>query len=239
MPRIRKNIDVENLVKLYQSGVSEKKLADTFGINRWTVRQRLNSIGTHIRGRHEAELVKWRGMDIEHRAKRMEVVHKAARGRIATIAEREKRALTMERLQLRIVPVETTLADWLREAGLNITQQKAVGIYNLDIAINKPPIAVEIFGGGWHNTEHHLRIFYKRTKYLLNLGWSVVIIWLNARYFPLEIRSRDQIISIVDFIRANPTSGSQYQVFLGNGKPAPRNRNYLNDWATIERLRGG
>jgi len=191
------------------------------------------------RGQSEAERAKWDRMTPEQRAAQTVAANEAARGRKHTWAERRKTALTRQRSGIGIVPVETMLAKKLRRAGLDVTQQLAVGIYNVDVAIHEPRVAVEIFGGHWHAYGRHKRRFLKRTEYLLDQGWSVLIIWVDGRRYPFSKRGGDYVIAFADELRRNPPARSQYRVILGDGQIAPATKTNFNDGATIERLGGG
>jgi very-short-patch-repair endonuclease len=231
--------NLSNLLDRYVAGESENKLAGEAGVNRWTFRRRLIEAGIRPRNQSAAETLKWAGMSIEQRASQGAAAHAATRGREVSFSELCEHAAGRELHQSGIVPVETELAAQLRKAGLDVVQQKAVGPYNLDVAIDTPPVAVEIFGGGWHSTGRHKSRFHKRIEYILDEGWAVVIVWLDARHYPLGVGCTEYIIALAEELRCNPTARREYRVILGNGDAAPIRQSYLNTPADIERFRGG
>lgn len=231
--------NIDNLLKRYVAGESENELAREAGINRWTFRSRLLAAGITPRNQSQSETLKWASMTPAQRERQTAAAHKATKGRKASVLERIKRALTVEKKTIHTSPVEIELAQRLRDRGVNITPQKAVHMYNVDIAVNAPPIAVEVYGGHFHASGSHATRHHKRTKYLLDRGWSVLIVWIHARNYPLGVGCDDYIVSMIDELRRNPSTGSQYRVILGNGKLAPISKSYFNTPADIKRLGRG
>lgn len=238
MTRIIEIPNLDNLIKRYIAGESENKLSSEAGINRTTFRRNLLVAGVTPRNQSQSEALKWASMTAEQRKRQVSAAHAAAKGRKCTVAERIARSKTVELRQLHISPVEIELAKRLRDTGLDISTQKSVYMYNVDIAINTPPIAVEIYGGGFHASGNHAARHHKRTKKLLDLGWSVLIVWIDARRYPLSVGCDNYIISFIDELRRNPSPRGQYRVILGNGQPAPAASNYFNAPADIKRLSG-
>jgi very-short-patch-repair endonuclease len=228
--------NTDNLIARYVAGESCKKLAEEWGIDRSVLYRLFREKGVPTRGRFAAELVKWSRMSPEQRANQVRAAHYATRGIPKTNDFLVKRAKGVERALTNVAPIENVMSEWLRDAGLPVTQQKAIGIYNVDIAIDFPSIAVEIFGGGWHSSSHHKARHFERCKYILNLGWDMIIIWVDARRYPLGRGAYDYLIKFVNFRRLGPTSLSEYRVILGDGHSAPTTRRYLNSPADIERL---
>ena len=228
--------NLNDLLQRYIAGESENKLAREAGVNRWTFRQRLLAAHIDPRTQPEAERFKWARMTPAERERQISAAHAAVRGRILSFREKHAQALGKEKALCNTAPIETELATTLRTRGLCITQQKTIGIYNVDVAIDVPPIAVEIFGGSWHCYGGHLARFHKRVKYILNEGWHVVIIWLDARRYPLGKGAIEYLLSLRQELSGNPPSRRQYRVILGNGQLAPIRKSYLNTPADIERL---
>lgn len=231
-------LDSAAIAERYLAGESEKAIAVSLGVSRLAIRRRLLSFGIQPRGRSEAELLKWSQMAPDARAQQVAAAHDAARGRTVSYDQQLSMARGKERTQSQVVTTERQLAEMLAARGYPTTLQKAVDIYNIDVAIDIPPIAVEIYGGMWHNTGNHKRRFFERTKHLLDSDWSVVIIWVDGRRYPLGIGSAEYVVALAQELGRNPTAGSQYRVILGNGQDAPITNYYLNHPAVIERLRG-
>src|SRR5260370_26203735 len=119
--------------------------------------------------------------------------------------------------------------------GIESTPQKAIGIYNCDLAVDS--IAVEIFGGGWHGYGRHKGRSLKRFNYLFNLGWNVVIVWIDGRRYPLSILAAQQIHSFTQLASSNPALRGQYWVIRGDGKLVASGSSDGNDRALIEAFR--
>jgi very-short-patch-repair endonuclease len=239
MPRIIEIPDLDNLVKRYIAGESENKLSREAGVNRMTFRLRLLKAGVTPRNQSQSEALKWANMTPAQRKRQVAAAHRAAIGRKISVAEKIARSKTVEIRQSHVSPIEIELAKRLRNMGLDIATQKSVYFYNVDIAVNSPPIAVEIYGGGFHNSGDHATRHHKRTKKLLNLGWSVLIVWIDARRYPLSVGCDNYVIEFIDELRRNPTPRGKYRVILGNGQPAPAISSYFNAPADIKRLGGG
>ena len=228
----------DDIITTYLAGVPEQELAKQLGVSRTPIRRLLLEAGVVIRGVSQANTLRMQRLTPQERLDLTANAHAAVRGKKPGTQARERQAQTCERLGVGIVPSENMLADQLRQAGFGLRQQRAIGKYNVDIAIDTPPIAVEVFGGNWHSCGRHAARFFERTKYLLGAGWHVVIVWVDGRRHPLDIRARDYIVTLADELRRDPPASSQYRVILGNGQPAPAIATYFNDLAAIERLRG-
>lgn len=235
----RVDLPIDDIVSRYLAGESEKSIADSLGVNRWTIRRRLLKANVSIRGRSEAELLKWSLMSDDQRREQVTPAHRAMRGRTVPHDQQVRMAQGRERTKSHAVASEYHLADLLRERDFAVTLQKAVDIYNLDIAIDSPPVAVEIFGGHWHAVGDHERRFFERTKYLLDNGWNVVIVWVDGRRYPLGVACADYIATFAQQARRHISDRGQYRVILGDGQSAPATSSYFNSLADIERLRGG
>lgn len=226
----------DNILARYLAGESENSLSAELGINRWTFRQRLLKSDVAPRGRSEAETMKWASMTSDKRRSQVAAAHAATRGRTVSIEEQEARARTKARTLTKAVPIEFDLIDMLSSRGIDTIPQMALGPYNVDVAIDTPPIAIEIFGGGWHAYGDHRALFHKRVKYLLNCNWSVIIIWLDSRRYPLGPAAVDYIVTFVKHLRSQPAGWCEYRMILGNGQSAPIRKSYLNTPADIKRL---
>ena len=77
--------------------------------------------------------------------------------------------------------------------GVGVIYQKAIGPYNADLAIGT--VAVEVLGGQWHRIKHH----GKRLRYILDAGWDVIYIWVDAKHFPLGPGAAEYVIAHCEF----------------------------------------
>jgi very-short-patch-repair endonuclease len=243
MSAIAKTVNRNTLVERYIMGDSEKKISNVFGVSRQLIVREL--IKRNIKRRSMSESIKlaFSKTTPEFRIKMTEAAHNACRGRKVSSETKIKHAQTIEKNLTNVQAAESDLAKMLTDTGLDVTQQKAIGIYNIDIAINKFSVAVEIFDGGWHLYGSHLARFFERTKYILDQGWSVVIVWLKVdqpksytKGWPLTTGARDYLTSFCNFASFNPSFVSQYRVINGYGKLLTGIKSYLFDDPTVKRL---
>lgn len=220
----------------YQAGESEQALATELGITRSTLRRRIIAAGIIPRGASGSMLIRWQTATAEDRQRMLDRTHEAAKGRQVGIAELCTHALSKERALTHATVLELAFAGRLTKRGLNITPQKAVGPYNIDVAVNSPPIAVEIFGGHWHTSDAHITRHFQRTEYLLDRGWTVLIVWVDGKRYILGPTCDNYIVALAERLSADPPARGEYRVILGNGEPVTTAKSYLNTPADIERL---
>jgi len=218
IPKRRLNIPLEEVTSLYLSGISENEIAKRFGVSRAAIRPRLLSAGVPIRDSAQANRLMMAGRSSEENFRNTQAAHEAARGKPQPEEWAQKVALGRERNKRHIGPQEVELAAILTSKGFTVTPQKAVGRYNIDIAISEFPIAVEVFGGMWHAYGPHARRFRKRFDYLLDCGWIPVIVWIS-KDFPLGLGAVKYICSLAERLRSGKSVPRQEQVIRGDGKP--------------------
>ena len=219
----------------YTAGESENKLSAELGMSRIPFRKRLLEAGIIPRGCLDANRLMMRGRTVEENRANAMAAQAAVRGSRRSRADLERRARGTER-SCRQTTCELMLLDWLRDRGFSVTPQKAVGIYNLDLAMEEPTVAIEIFGGGWHAGGHHGRIMLPRCKEILDAHWALVIIWVDGRDHPLTIAACDYLVAFAKELRQTKAGQRQYRVILGDGQPAPIQRSKFNDPAFIQAL---
>lgn len=217
--------NLDNLLERYIAGESENQLAQEAGVNRSTFRQRLLEAGITPRTQSESERFKWGRMTTAQRSNQVRAAHDATRGRKAPFSELCQRAKSREgSLTYNVAPEEIELAHFLRFAMMEyrweiidffpweIIHNFAVGPYNCDIGIS--PIAVEVWGGGWHPKP----IDIERTKYILNAGYSILYVDLDQRRYPLGHIVTNYVVSLYETTRMNPSGKRQYWMVRGDGE---------------------
>ena len=229
--------DAENLARRYLAGESLYKLSREIGIARGPLRDCFKSKGMQIRNCSNAMIIRMNRIGFDGRRKLTRAANIAARGRNVPISEKIKMARTNELRGNGISFIERQLADNLLANGYIVNHQTAVGPYNIDLTFNITPVAVEIFGGYFHMFGRAAARMKKRTKYILDQGWSLIICWVNGKTYPLTIGGTNEIINFAKMTRLNPTSKSQYRVILGNGDTAPIDECYFNTPTFIKSLR--
>jgi len=225
-------LDDAAIVEAYEAGGSVKALAEKQGVSRNVIARVLGEHGITPRGRSEAMYVRMRDTPPEERARLAGAAHAAASGSRRSYENLCNRALTIEKKGRAGSRIEARAAGMLRQAGFDCTQQKAVGKYNVDVATTEPPIAVEIFGGQWHAHGRHAARFRERTEYILNAGWTLVIIWVTRDY-PLEPGAIDYVVALAERLRSGESVGSQEHVIRGDGESTTIGYSNLYDGAFV------
>lgn len=205
--------NLDDFLDRYISGESENILAKEAGVCRSTFRYRLLENGINPRGRSEAESIKWSRMSTDQRIKQVAAAHNAARGREVPFKELCLRAKMREgNMAYNVSKSEIKLGCWLKEIGVNVIHNFAVGPYNCDIGTGT--IIVEVWGGNWHPKP----IDIERTKYILDAGYSVLIVDIDKRRFPISQAITEYAIALDKLARANPTTNRQYWMVRGDGE---------------------
>lgn len=203
-------------VGAYLGGESEKDLAARYGVSRPVMKRWLDAAGIQRRTLREASLLHQATLSPERRQEKLAAAHAAARGRVHTEEERAKAALTRE---LRGDGGHTSsgteyLCDQLDARGVSYTREKAVGRYNVDVALSAYPIAVEVLGGNWHGAK---AIHARRTPYILDRGWNMVFLW-HTRRCKISAAAVDQVMALTEIASVDPAEVRQYWVLRGDGK---------------------
>ena len=217
--RSRPSLDTVEVVRRYIAGESMKALAREFGCSSGPVHRILVEAGVAIRGNVEAVIMSTREKSPEDRKRWAVAANAAVRGKAQTEEHRRKIAQTRERDVMGASPAEFVCADMLRERGYPCTLQKAIGRYNVDLALDEVPVAVEIFGGYWHTHARHATRFRKRFDHILDAGWFPVIVWTRGNC-PVQIGAIDYIIALAERVNRGETVPRQEFMIRGNGKPS-------------------
>lgn len=216
MSGIRHTLDVDDLVRRYLSGESEKAIADDLGVGRPTIRRRLLAAGITPRGRGEAMSVRMANTSPDERKRLASAANTARRGSKASADELARKAVTAERTLQKIRNGEIGLAALLSTRGVRPDLQKACGPYNIDIAL--APIAVEVHV----STTHPMRSARQRERvvYLADRGWRTLYVWLRPGTEASDAAA-DEVIAHVERAQADPASVREYRVIRGTGEDAP------------------
>lgn len=206
-------IDPDEILSLYVAGMTKVSIAKYYGCAESLIGKRLADLGFPTAPtRSEAMKIRLARMTAQERLALTKPAHDAVRGMKRTYADLRKRALGNERAGKVRGRAETTLYKMLIEKRVNATPQKAIGKYNVDFAIGT--VAVEIFGRA--KKDEALAILPKRIKYILNSGWTLVVVWANDRC-PISNTAADYIISLSEHAGRDPSLRGQYRVIRGNG----------------------
>lgn len=216
----RLDVPVSEIVSRYISGESVLALSKAFKLERTVIDRRLRQAGVHIRNGSEANIIRMSRMTPAEIIKLTEACHNAVRGSHKSLKAKRNYAITREsRPWLSASLSEYRMSQMLFNMGVATIPQKAIGVYNVDLAIEKPRIAVEIYGGHWHISQKHIRLHKERTPYILNAGWSLIIVWIDNRANPLRQSAADYIVAFMQSRSLDKTSVSEYRMIRGNGQP--------------------
>ena len=205
--------NLDDLLRRYLAGESENQLSKEAGINRDTFRRRLIQAGIIPRNQSQSETIKWKNMTAEERLRQVKAAHNAARGRNISFDELCRKASSKEgSLTYHVSTEEKMLAGWLNELGIVVIHNLAVGPYNCDLGAG--PIAVEVWGGNWHPKITEV----KRTKYILDSGYSLLIIDTDKHRFPLTRAVTQYVIALLQEASSDPTGRRQYWMVQGDGE---------------------
>lgn len=207
-----------DVIAAYSAGQSIKHLAERYGLDRSVIRRALVDAGVSIRTRQESQQLVADNMSLETRQRMVGPAHAAVRGKSQSEEHRRRIATTREIQDIGGSPLEMEVEKLLNERGLVCVHQKAIGRYNVDLAIHECPVAVDIFGGQWHGSGRHAERFQRRVEYILDEGWYLIIMWVCSAY-PLTASGADHVASVVERCRSDESIGCEYEMIGGNGKP--------------------
>lgn len=212
-PRKTKNLPIDKIVASYKAGSGVRAIAREYGVSGPVIEKRLRDAGVPRRSFSEAGLVRAAQMSPDERKAQAAAANRASRLRRQPMTDKLRRALALEQKGAFGSPSEEALAAMLAACGQQVTPQRAIGPYNVDLAM--PPVAVEVLGGGWHSIKS---AHAERTPYILDEGWHLVMVWDHKGGSALGAGAANYIASFVDEMRRNPPGGCQYRVIAGNGQ---------------------
>lgn len=215
-------LNLPGFAESYRLGETLQSLCLAYNVGRRVAERYLIEHGITPRNRSEAAAVRWRNMDNDGRRALIEPANNAKRGKPAGHISLERRAITMERTLQLASRTDLLFAWWLVMRGISVTPQKAVGRYNIDIAVQESRIAVEV-GGDWHVTDFfksRRTIPSKRRQFLFDEGWRLIEVRIDSGRI-LRETAADRVVALIEEARQGKSSWGQYCVIWGNGEPAP------------------
>ena len=120
-----------------------------------------------------------------------------------------------ETLKVRMSPDELALFGALSVGPYSWVQQRAVDVYNIDISMDKPPVAVEVEVGSAFAVGR-VSFANERIKHLTNEGYLVIYVITGRRRMDPATVSK-KINSFVEVASTNKTLFGQYGVIDGEG----------------------
>jgi biotin operon repressor/very-short-patch-repair endonuclease len=237
----QRRVEIPNLDELadrYKSGEPLYRLASEIEASRQALRKRLKERGVDIRTESEAREFAWERIKAEGRTQEfVKPAYQARRGQSVDHSEKVSRANAREKAaQNGNIPLghhEQSLADAISAKGLEVTQQRAVDAYNIDVAIDSTPIAVEVLGRPLNRKAR--RVFRDRMESLFDAGWGVVYVTTYEWRTDISIPSiAEQLHSLADLSRRNKSSvAGRYWVIGSDGELITGPGTDLDDLAAI------
>jgi hypothetical protein len=152
----------------YRAGESEKALAEAFGVGRLVVARLLRIAGVARRGRSASLRLRLSRMDTAARAALTAGAH--------TETARANGARTAARSLRKRGRWETELEIMLGHLGLRVQPQRAVGPYNLDLAIG----ALDIEVHAANSNPRRIPKIQRRVAALNAMGWRCCYVWIGS-----------------------------------------------------------
>lgn len=213
--------NLDDLIQEYVSGKSLKVLAHSNRVSRPALCRAFQKRGVNIRGRSEAERLKWADLksDPIRAAAQYVAAHNAVRGLTRPDSEIIARAVVASASKHKVGMFENEVAAGLRDRGMLVTQQAPVYRYNIDIADTANRIAVEVHS--YHPGLPRMAQIRDRTEYLIRSGWNVLFVAINYPHRAFDCGAIcDQLISVTKEICRNKSSQCCYGVIRGRGQPS-------------------
>lgn len=239
--------DIDELSKSYLSGKTLLELGLERNCSYPVIRKRLVEAGIKMRSFSDVERLKWARMREESPGQFRKLIGRmseANKGRKRSMSAKIRKATTCEMLGLHVRRGEKEIADAIRNVGFFVTPQFAVGPYNLDLAISELGIAVEVLGSQWKKSD--TAKIRKRTKYILDLGWTIIFAstWqccshnsprmLELRKFRFDpIAIAKKIVTLAEILRRDKSVRGKYGMIGRHGQPISVASHYLDDLPRI------
>lgn len=216
MPVIFSEAQILNFHKRYMAGESSVDISRAIGCHSSTLRNRWKRMGLAVRDGSGSMLLRMSKTSDADRRKLVAGANRAAKGRRAGFDELCRRAASTERFVSAMPDTEATVWREILQHG-NVVRQKAFGPYNVDFCVGYS-IAVEVYGGNWHQSGRHAARHPERTRYLLNRGLHVVVIWLaKAGECDAGIQTLHNLIADLKLAGSDPAAPRQYRVIGSDG----------------------
>lgn len=229
MPAKRTPANLDDLIERYLSGVSMKQLADEIEISRKALTSRFLECGVPLRGRSDAELLKWSKIPESERKQRMVAAHNGRRGMKESLETLCRRAQGRYQTCSHTSDTEHELSDYLRSHGVHVDQQYPLGPYNIDLVLRELSVAVEVSAINPQRTHRALRP--DRIEYIFDEGLGLILVF-SSHWGAADVG--DKILTLKNTLGRNKTSVSgKYGVIRGDGQPIASRGRYLKNRTRI------
>ena len=196
---IVRNFDVHIAHQQHVAGKSVKDVAAALGITRRCLTMRFLKNGLPWRGLSEAGKLCWALRGENKRRQMTQAAHDAVRGTKLTQEQLQKRSKSVQRAG-RLSAGEMAMLSLLDRFLVTAVPLLSCGPYNIDIAVLSTRLAVEIDGGGWHQSERKKIQDAKKTQYLEDRGWHVLRVGTDRGRFV-----RKHLVSLAQVLGVDPS----------------------------------
>ncbi|WP_371325940.1 helix-turn-helix domain-containing protein [Corynebacterium sp. HMSC065A05] len=212
-PRKRRcqNIDIAEVIELYESGMSCQEIAPRFNTSDTTIRRRLKAAGITLR----------QGPSYR--------TSNSMEQRLAT-------AFTNCVAPTHIGPNETHFASFLDDLNVRYRQQTIIGHYNVDFTLQELPVVIEVVSGGGNARTRATK--FERYEFILNSGWHIFEMRFNGgtSHDTLTREGVEHMISCAKALGSTPPAFGKYRVFRGDGHLVALRGANRDRWASIGAL---
>lgn len=180
----RKKLDDAEIVRRYQAGESELSLATAFGVNRFTIRQRLEEANVVIRDPSAAMYLRMARTPYDERR----ALSRAAR-------EAHMKSIAENAGHYSVGPGEVEIATMLETFGHDVKRQTSFGDRNVDITVGNVAIEIKF-------NRESFDFSTDRVKDLVEAGYHVVFVGFDS----LDCISErlEEIVALIDFACRHP-----------------------------------
>src|ERR1039458_133743 len=211
-------LDVHDFYKRYEAGETTVDLARIVGVGPGSINDWFRRNGLAIRSESDARRLAAARQSPEERLARTWNAHAALRGISPDFEQMCNRARGVERVN-RLTILERRFAKFLRKHSVTFKTQVAIGPYNADFVVGFTKVTVEIFGGSWHSCGRHAARFQQRTHYLLDNGWSQLVLWIMHKRTDRVFRSAlKELRSMCDLVSRHPSRLREHRVIWSDGE---------------------
>lgn len=206
-------IDLDRAKELFQNGIGIGGIVKHVGGSTTYLKNIFAKNGIKTRNRSEQQLARMGRTTAEERRALAKAAHDAIRGKKVShqslINRSNARCKTVSKY-------ERQLMDMLTERGITTEPQLPIGPYNCDLASGS--VAVEVFGGGFHWYGKHLASVEERFRYILNAGWNLLVVPVNAWGCELDSVVADYVAAYIKKANSDPSGRREYRVIWRSGE---------------------
>ena len=228
--------DLSRWVDRYIAGEYLNKLAKESGVSRRRLEQAIIASGHRLRGISEAAYMRFAVMGGRERKALTAKANRAKRGKAALEISLERRARHVQQSLQLTSRADLMMAVWLMQRGVTLTPQKAIGRYNVDIAIDELLVAVEI-NGRWHYFPSRISGEAQRREYLHSRGWKIIDVVLSSSaqkpWKHVGPGCADRIVELLEALRCNKAAWGEHLVIGGHGEDFTGREAQCNDRSVI------